>query len=171
MATSIRVSTFIPASRWQVWNVIRDIGGHVRWMHDAEAIRITSPQREGVGTTFECDSRLGPFRLRDKMEVTEWRAGRAMTIRHVGKVTGIGRFTLRFRPRGTLFVWHEKLRFPWWMGGPLGSVLAAPFFRYVWKRNLKNLKSIVAATAGVAPRSEGRSGPVRSTSHRRARRR
>jgi hypothetical protein len=134
-----------------VWKVVQDIGGHVRWMHDAEAIRITSPQREGVGTTFECDSRLGPFRLRDKMEVTEWRAGRAMTIRHIGKVTGTGRFTLRFRPRGTLFVWHEKLRFPWWMGGTLGSTVAAPFFRYVWKRNLRNLRKIVEATSGTSP--------------------
>ena len=147
MATSIRVSTFIPASRWQVWDVVRDIGAHVRWMHDAEAIRFTSPQTEGVGTTFECDSRLGPFRLKDRMEVVEWRAGRSMTIRHVGAVSGVGRFTLRIRPRGTLFVCHERLRFPWWMGGSLGSAVAAPFFRYVWKRNLKNLKAVVSATS------------------------
>ena len=148
MGTDIRVSTFIPASRWRVWDVLRDIGAHVRWMQDAEAIRFTSPQREGVGTTFECDSRLGPFRLKDKMEVVEWRAGRSMAIRHVGAVSGVGRFTLHFRPRGTLFVWQEHLRFPWWMGGSVGSALAAPFFRYVWKRNLKNLKATVEAAAG-----------------------
>ena len=145
MATHIRVSTLIPASRARVWAVVRDIGSHVRWMHDAEAIRFTSPRHEGVGTTFECDSRLGPFRLTDHMEVVEWRTGRALGIRHVGKVTGVGRFSLRFRPRGTLFVWQETLRFPWWMGGRVGSRLAAPFFRRMWKKNLRNLKAVVEA--------------------------
>ena len=161
MATSIRISTLIPATRWQVWDVLRDIGAHVRWMHDAEAIRFTSPQTEGVGTTFECDSRLGPFRLRDKMEVVEWRAGRSMAIRHIGAVSGTGRFTLRMRPRGTLFVWQEKLSFPWWMGGVLGSTLAAPFFRYVWKRNLRNLRAIVEATAKTGITRPGHRAGVR----------
>ncbi|MCA1691294.1 MAG: SRPBCC family protein [Actinobacteria bacterium] len=152
MATHIRVSTLIPASRAQVWNVVRDIGSHVRWMHDAEAIRFTSSKREGVGTAFECDSRLGPFRLTDRMEVVEWREGRAMAIRHVGKVTGVGRFTLRLRPRGTLFVWQETLRFPWWMGGPLGSRMAAPLFRRIWKRNLSNLRREVETGRSFSPR-------------------
>ena len=146
MATRIRVSTPIAASRAQVWNTVRDIGAHVRWMGDAEAIRFTSRQQEGVGTTFECDSRLGPFRLTDRMEVVEWRVGRTMGIRHVGKVTGTGRFSLRYWPRGTLFVWQETLHFPWWMGGPVGAALAAPFFRRTWKRNLANLKAIVEKT-------------------------
>ena len=59
----------------------------------------------------------------------------------MGKVTGVGRFSLRMRPRGTLFVCQETLRFPWWMGGPIGSRLAAPFFRRMWKKNLRNLKA------------------------------
>ena len=144
--TGIRVSTLISATRPEVWDVVRDIGAHIRWMNDAESIRFTSPKQSGVGTTFECDSRLGPFRLTDRMEVIEWRAGRAMTIRHVGAVSGVGRFSLRRRRHGTLFVWQEKLRFPWWMGGPVGSTVAAPFFRRVWKKNLANLKSIVEGT-------------------------
>ncbi|MDQ4098721.1 MAG: SRPBCC family protein [Actinomycetota bacterium] len=141
--TGIRVSTLISATRPEVWAMVRDIGTHVRWMNDADSIRFTSPNQTGVGTTFECDSRLGPFRVTDRMEVIEWRTGRAMTIRHVGAVRGVGRFTLKRRRHGTLFVWQEKLRFPWWMGGPIGSAVAAPFFRRVWKKNLANLKSIV----------------------------
>jgi hypothetical protein len=71
-----------------------------------------------------------------------------MTIRHVGAVSGVGRFSLRRRRHGTLFVWQEKLHFPWWMGGPVGATVAAPFFRRVWKRNLANLKSIVEGAGG-----------------------
>ncbi len=145
--STIRVSTLITASRGEVWGAVRDIGSHVRWMRDAERIRITSPRREGVGTTFDCDSRLGPFRLTDRMEVIEWKPGRAMTVRHVGLVRGVGRFSLRRRRHGTLFVWKEVLRFPWWMGGPVGSAVAAPFFRRMWKKNLRNLKRLVEVSA------------------------
>ena len=111
-----------------VWEALRDIGSHVRWMDDAESIRITSSRSEGLGTTFDCASRLGPFRVVDRMEVIEWKPGRAMTVRHVGVVRGVGRFSLRRRRHGTLFVWKEVLRFPWWLGGPVGSAVASPFF-------------------------------------------
>ncbi len=143
--SAIRVATLIAAPRREVWEAVRDIGSHVRWMHDAERIRITSGRHHGVGTTFDCDSRLGPFRLTDHMEVIEWKPGRAMTIRHVGAVRGVGRFSLRRRRGGaaTLFVWKEVLRFPWWMGGPVGGALTRPFFRHMWKKNLGNLKALV----------------------------
>ena len=53
------------------------------------------------------------------MEITEWRPGRAMGVRHVGLVTGTGRFTLR-KARGgrTRFTWTERLRFPLLPGRP-----------------------------------------------------
>lgn len=143
----IRVATTIDAAPKSVWASIRDIGSHVGWMEDAVAIRFTSDTRDGVGTTFECDTRVGPFRLTDLMEVTEWDERRRMGIRHVGLVTGSGRFTLR-RARGgrTRFTWEERLRFPWWMGGPLGGALGAPLLRRIWRRNLRNLKARVESS-------------------------
>lgn len=142
----IRVSTVIDAPPAQVWDHVRDIASHVRWMHDAEAIRFTSARRSGVGTTFDCDTRVGPFRLTDRMEVTEWRPRRAMGVRHVGVVTGTGVFTLRPVGRGrTRFTWRERLRFPWWMGGELGAVVGGEVLRVIWKRNLRNLKALVEA--------------------------
>ncbi len=122
---------------------MRDIGSHVRWMQDAEAIRITSPRATGVGTTFECDTRVGPLKLTDRMEITEWRERKAMTIRHTGLVRGVGRFTLKLRPGGTLFTWEERLRFPWWLGGPVTGALATPLLRRIWKANLATLKEMV----------------------------
>ena len=147
----IRVSTVINAPPATVWAHVEDVAEHVRWMNDAVAIRIVSPQRTGKGTTFDCETRVGPLQLTDTMEVTEWRRGRAMAVRHVGTVKGTGRFTLR-RVRGgrTRFTWTETLRFPWWMGGPATAAAAAVVMRRIWRRNLANLKALVEGDQ-VAP--------------------
>jgi hypothetical protein len=76
------------------------------------------------------------------MAVTEWEPTHVMGIEHHGIVTGRGRFTLQRRPRGrTRFTWTEQLVFPWWMGGVLGTVVAQPVLRAVWRRNLRRLKT------------------------------
>jgi uncharacterized protein YndB with AHSA1/START domain len=141
--TAIRVGTTITTPPERVWAEISDVGSHVRWMEDAVAIRFTSEKLGAVGTTFDCDTRIGPLRLTDRMEVTEWDPPRAMGIRHVGVVTGSGRFRLDPVPGGTHFTWEEDLTFPRWMGGNVGGVLAAPVLRRVWARNLANLKALV----------------------------
>jgi len=122
------------------------VADHVDWMHDAVAIRFTSESTSGVGTTFDCDTKVGPFRLTDKMEITEWEDGTTIGVRHVGIVTGTGAFTIV--PVGTSrtgFQWKESLRFPWWMGGPIGALVGGQVLRLIWKRNLKGLKAIVEA--------------------------
>ncbi|HSH59288.1 MAG TPA: SRPBCC family protein [Acidimicrobiales bacterium] len=138
---SVSVSIMIDAPPSEVWDDLRDIASHTAWMQDAVAIRFTSDQQEGVGTTFEADTKVGPFRLSDPMEVTEWQEARCMAIRHGGVVTGTGRFGLEPAAGGrTRFTWDEELSFPWWMGGPAGALAAGQVLRLVWTRNLANLK-------------------------------
>lgn len=141
---AIRVSTVVPAAPSVVWEDLRRIERHVEWMSDAESIRFLTDETEGVGTRFECVTRLGPVRLVDRMEVTDWRDTAAMGIRHDGVVSGVGQFRLTpFTTAGgeahTRFEWSETLRFPWWMGGPIGAVAARPVLRAVWARNLRRL--------------------------------
>ena len=136
----IRTSITIDAPPHTVWADVRDIASHVEWMADADAIRFTSDITEGVGTTFDCDTKVGPFRLTDRMEITEWGDQTRMGVRHVGLVTGSGVFTLE--PDGderTTFTWTEELRFPWWMGGPIGATASRPVMRWIWRRNLRRL--------------------------------
>ncbi len=145
----IRVRTTIDAPPRAVWRAIEDISTHVEWMADARAIRFLTPQRRGVGTAFECDTAVGPFTLTDVMEITRWDRGKAMGVRHVGVVTGEGTFRLRSRRGGrTKFVWRERLRFPWWLGGPVGAWFGAIVLDLVWRGNLRRLKRYVEAGAG-----------------------
>ena len=140
----IRVRTTIDAPPKAVWAAIEDISTHVDWMEDAVSIRFTGRKRTGVGTTFDCDTKVGPFRLTDRMAITEWKPGESMGVRHEGLVTGSGRFTLQRRRRGrTQFTWAERLEVPWRLGGPIGGAVTAVVLRRVWARNLRNLKALV----------------------------
>ena len=144
----LRVGITIAASPAAVWRVIEPIERHVDWMADAVSIDFVTATRRGVGTSFDCLTRIGPFRTTDRMTVTEWDPGRAMGIEHRGVVTGRGRFTLRRRPRTrTRFTWTEELKFPRWMGGAVGAFAARPVLRAVWRRNLRRLKRLVEGDA------------------------
>ena len=119
MAT-INVSIEISATPKEVWDVVKDISDHVNWMKDAERIDFLTEKQSGVGTMFDCATKVGPFRLKDKMEITEWVDEKSMGVSHAGLVTGTGRFSLKeTASNGTLFAWEETLYFPFWMGGPL----------------------------------------------------
>jgi hypothetical protein len=138
------VGITIDAPPKAVWAAIDDVGTHVEWMDDAVAIRFTSRRRDGVGATFECDTKVGPFRLTDRMAITEWKPGKVMGVRHEGIVKGTGQFTLRRRRgRRTRFTWAEHLVVPWWMGGPVGGFTTSLVLRRVWRGNLRHLKEIV----------------------------
>ncbi len=115
----IRVGITIDAPVATTWRVVEPIERHVEWMADAESIRFTGAQTRGVGTAFDCVTKVGPLRLTDRMTVTEWEPGRPMGIEHRGVVTGRGRFTLRRRRGGrTRFTWDERLTFPLVDGRP-----------------------------------------------------
>jgi uncharacterized protein YndB with AHSA1/START domain len=142
----ITVSVEIDAPTDRVWEVVEPVERHVDWMADAVAIRFTGEQTRGIGTTFECDTKVGPITLVDKMEITDWEPGERMGVRHSGVVTGSGHFTLEPIDLGrrTRFTWTEELVFPWWLGGPLGALVGGRVVMgAIWRRNLRALARIV----------------------------
>ena len=141
----ISVQIEINASPERVWQVVEPVERHVDWMHDAVAIHFTSEQTRGVGTVFLCDTKVGPIRLTDKMEITRWVPGSAMGVKHVGIVTGTGVFTLEPLDNGarTLFKWEEELIFPWYLGAQLGALIGGKIvLKQIWKRNLRGLAKL-----------------------------
>ncbi|MBA3982588.1 MAG: SRPBCC family protein [Acidimicrobiia bacterium] len=144
--TAVSVEIVIDALPDEIWSYVEQIERHTEWMADAIAIRFHGEQRRGVGTTFECDTKVGPLRLTDEMEITRWEPERAMGVRHTGIVTGEG--TFRIEPVNAIssrFRWDEQLDLPWYFGGSgrLATVMNAGVLGQVWRRNLRNLKHSV----------------------------
>lgn len=126
-----------------VWQTIEAVETHTQWMTDAESITFRTDQRAGVGTEFDCRTRVGPFTTVDAMRVTEWEPGAAMGIEHRGLITGRGRFTVTASGGGlTEFCWTEDLEFPMHLGGAVAERLARPVFGHIWRGNLSRLRSL-----------------------------
>lgn len=145
----ITVGIDIDASPERVWEVVEPVEDHVDWMHDAVAIRFQTEQTRGVGTQFLCDTKVGPIRLTDVMEITQWVPARSMGVTHTGIVTGTGVFDIAPLDGGTRsrFTWSEELTFPWYLGGPIGAFVGGQIvMKAIWRRNLRGLKRIVEST-------------------------
>ena len=92
------ISLEIDATSETVWASLEEISSHVEWMKDAESIRFRTDSHTGVGTVFECATRVGPIRLTDVMSVTEWVPRQSMGVEHRGRRAGSG--TLQPRAGG-----------------------------------------------------------------------
>lgn len=137
----MRVSIEIDAPLETVWEEIADLASHSDWMRDARRIRFASERREGVGTRMEVETRVGPLRSWDLIEVVGWEPPRRIAVVHRGAVEGAGEFLLEpLDDGGTRFTWTEELRFPWYLGGRAGAALAKPVLGSVWRGNLRRFR-------------------------------
>ena len=147
----IHLCTVIDCTADEVWSSVEDISTHTEWMADADSITFVTDQRQGVGTEFECLTRVGPLVTTDVMTITEWQPGRRMGIEHRGVVTGRGHFNLEDDGRGrTIFCWDEDLHFPWWMGSRAGERAGRPILERIWRANLTRLKAKAEREAAAA---------------------
>ena len=135
------VSIDIDAPLERVWREAVDFAAHAEWMKDARAIRFEGDQREGSGTVLLIETQVGPFRTVDRFEITEVSPMRSVAGRHVGLFTGEDRFELSSpEPGRTHFAWRERIRFPWYFGGPVGAWVGRPVLARIWRSNLAGLK-------------------------------
>lgn len=136
------VGTVIEAPPEAVWADVADVASHVEWMDDAVSIEFVSASTSGVGTAYDCLTRVAGIELVDRMEITAWDPGKRMGVRHIGLVTGTGEFLLSDLGNGsTGFIWREELQFPWKLGGPLGAPIGRLLLGRVWTRNLRSLST------------------------------
>lgn len=141
----IVVSRFLPCPPGEAWEALSNIESHVDWMEDAVSLEFRSKQRFGTGTTMDVETRVGPFRTIDRMEVTDWVEGESIEVEHVGLVTGRGVLSVAPEGPGTRISWDEELSFPWWLGGGLTAWAARPVLSRIWRRNLENFERTLSS--------------------------
>lgn len=141
---AVVVSTEIAAPIKEVWKHAADFESHTEWMADAASIEFLTDERSGVGTTMAVETRVGPLRTVDVIEVIDIDEPRRITVSHRGLFTGTGEFRLEeVGPVKTRFTWHEQLYFPWYFAGPIGERVARPILAAIWRANLKRFRLLI----------------------------
>jgi carbon monoxide dehydrogenase subunit G len=141
--TRFSLSTTISASVADVWQHLSDLSSHTRWMSDAVTITFVTDTTSGVGAVMDCKVPVGFLSITDRMRVTEWTVGEAITVSHEGAVRGIGRFRIVAANGRTRLDWNEALTFPWWLGGPIGGWLSRPLLQRRFRTDLAAFTALV----------------------------
>jgi uncharacterized protein YndB with AHSA1/START domain len=141
----IVVTVDISAPLSEVWETVSNLKGHEQWMGDVESISFDGSVTSGPGTVMTVATRVGPFRLADRMTVTIWEPPHRIVVEHQGLVAGSGEFSLSAIAGATRFTWSEELRFPPFLGGPLASSISRPILTLIWRHNLRRLKALIEA--------------------------
>lgn len=136
---AVDVSIDIPVSPEVVWVDVANLETHAEWMADVARIDFVGEQQTGAGTTMRVLTKVGPLHTVDVIRIVRWEPPHLIEVVHEGVVTGSGLFRLEPIGAGTRFRWSEKLRMPWYFGGPVGAYLATPILARVWRGNLQRL--------------------------------
>ena len=144
MSKRIKVSTIINKPLEVVWDEVKIMKNHVNWMQDAAKIDFLSVNESGIHTKMKVLTKVGPFSLNDIITVTKWEEMNSIGVVHEGIVTGEGTFYLSENDENsTKFEWIEELKAPYYLGGPFAEFCGGFVLKFIWKKNLMNLKNIL----------------------------
>ena len=144
MSKRIRGSTIINKPLEVVWDEVKIMKNHVNWMQDAAKIGFLSVNESGIDTKMKVLTKVGPFSLNDIITVTKWEEMNSIGVVHEGIVTGEGAFYLSENDdNSTKFEWIEELKAPYYLGGPIAEFFGGFVLKFIWKKNLMNLKNIL----------------------------
>ena len=144
MSKRIKVSTIINKPLEVVWDEVKIMKNHVNWIQDAAKIDFLSLNESGIDTKMKVLTKVGPFSLNDIITVTKWEEMNSIGVVHEGIVTGEGAFYLSENDdNSTKFEWIEELKAPYYLGGPIAEFFGGFVLKFIWKKNLMNLKNIL----------------------------
>jgi carbon monoxide dehydrogenase subunit G len=149
----LEVTREVDAPPQVVWDVLTRWEEQPRWMLDARAVEVLTPQRRGVGVTVRCPTLLLGVTVEDVMRVTRYDEPRALEVTHLGNViSGDGGFELE--PAGaaaTRLTWWEEIDPPLGRLGAWGATtLVLPVLRRIFGRSLARLGVLAEAEAAAA---------------------
>ncbi len=127
----------------RVWDVLADIEGQPRWMHEMKAVRLLTPGPVGVGTVGEAEVRIFGMSVTDPVTITEFKPPHRFGISHEGTFKGRGLITLESGADGTTTIvrWDEVLIPP--VLPHLGALVMSPTLGGIFQADLVRFKELV----------------------------
>lgn len=128
----------------EAWAALMRWEDQAIWMKDADSVKVVSPMREGVGTTLAVKTRVLNVPLfTEKLEVVAWEPPTRLLMAHRSFIGGVGEWSFRAVPGGTMFRWSEDLSLPVPVLGELALQVYRPFMRYLMGGALRGLQAFV----------------------------
>ena len=127
----------------RVWEVVADVEGQPRWMHEMKAVRVLTPGPVGVGSEGVADVRILGISVNDPVRITEFDPPHRFAISHEGSFKGRGIITLESGADGTTTIvrWEERLIPP--LLPHLGALVISPTLGSIFQADLARLKELV----------------------------
>lgn len=178
MAKELSVSVEVAAPQQRVWDVLVDWPRQGEWI-PATTVRVVGSGRhgvgghgvaghgvagqgaggqgaggQGVGGRIEARTGFGPFRVLDRMIITEWQPPRRCAVEHTGRVIrGAAWFEVLDGGAGrSRVVWTERLAAPFGLPDAVVGLLLRPATALLFRAALRRLGRKLAVGQG-SPRS------------------
>ncbi|WP_245657744.1 SRPBCC family protein [Herbidospora mongoliensis] len=145
MAVRLTVSAEAEVPAERLFAVMTDWPRHREWMLLTDA-KVVGGDGLGVGTRLAAFTGVGPVGFTDTMEVTAFRPGSMVEVRHTGAlVRGSGVFRVEPLAGGRSRVeWVEDLELPLGVVGRVGWLVVRPVFAAALRVSLERLARLAA---------------------------
>ncbi|MEW5896944.1 MAG: SRPBCC family protein [Nanoarchaeota archaeon] len=118
-----------------VWNFITDPKNFSKYVYGYVTGKITSPNKTGIGATYEWYGKLGPLRLKSIEKIVEWQEEKH--VAYSGKLFGINfdsSMNVKEKNEQTQLIVSIKYKVPIYFGGTITDLL---LIRWVVKDYVK----------------------------------
>ena len=140
----------IDRPRDDVFSVIADPTTMPQWYQAVHQVTQTSAGPAATGATYEITRSLPGGKVHNTAEITEYEADRRVTLESRDGPTPFRyRYTLQPRPGGVTSIMLDGRISGAGLPGPIGHLgpLATQLFRHGMRRNLAELKRLIASTS------------------------
>jgi hypothetical protein len=113
------------------------------WMPDVAWVRVLGGERELDARLLVRTKVFFIPAVTDTVLVTAWEPPTRLSVRHLGRVKGVGEWRLVRVDGGTRFEWSEDLSLPFGIAGAIALRAYGPFQRAMLRRSVRNLAALV----------------------------
>lgn len=127
-----------------IWRFITEPKNFPKYIYSYNNGKITSPNKTGIGASYEWYGKLGPFKLKSTEETVEWQERKH--VAYTGKLFGIkfnSSMSVKEIKKQTQLTVYIRYEVPLYLGGVITDLLIIRgIIKEYIKKSLDNLKEI-----------------------------